>query len=211
MISMLWILLFNLAWSAELPLTQEKWVSLSFSKIPKNHVQFNDGEMRVSVDQSAGPLVQKLEAPLKVSSFKVKGELKGLKKVETGAFDEDSVLRIGLVAVGERTLNAVKRVFAADWIKKLFALAPPKTGLDKIYFFNLTNRPELVGKKREHPKSDLMLENVFHSLVGEGAFEAEFKLEAPLEVAALWLSVDGDDTKSKFDLTIRQILIQASE
>ncbi len=201
------ILLFSVAWGTEVPMSPERWVGLAFNRIPKNRLEFAAGEIRVTVDKSAGPLVHKLEAPVRVNGFKVKGELKGLKKKEAGEFDEDSVLRIGLVAVGDKRLNAVKRVFAADWVKKLFALAPAGTGLDKIYFFNLTDRAELVGRTRPHPKSELLVERVFKAVAAEGPFEAEYQLETPIETAALWLSVDGDDTGSQFELKLRQISI----
>ncbi len=193
--------------AAEIPLESARWVALSFSKIPANQVLFNEGVLSVNVKSSAGPIVFKLESPRKVAKVAVRGTFKGAKKLETTEFDEDSILRVGLVAAGDRTLSAVKRVFAADWVKKLFALAPPKTGLDKIYFFNATNRPHLVGKSREHPKSDLLVEKIVKSVAESGDFVMDFAVDTPIDTVALWLSIDGDDTKSDFELLIKSITI----
>lgn len=190
---------------ALLSLKQENWTVLSYKKIPANSVSFSEGRLSVNVASSAGPIVYKLEPILDVTGFTVKGSLSGTKKVETGTFDEDSALRIGLVATGKQTLTGPKKWFAADWVKKLFSLAPPGLGLDKIYFHNITNRSDLLGKTRAHPKSDLMVETVFANQQSEGPFEFSKKLDLPVKTAAVWISIDGDDTQSEFKVSITEI------
>lgn len=208
MISLLFLLVTQVQ---AVPLEDSRWVALSFNKIPKSQVAFKEGSMVVSVDKSAGPLVHKLDQPAALKSIRVKGEWKGSKKVESGPFDEDSILRVGLVVLGDKKLNAVKRLFAADWVKKLFALAPAGAGLDKIYFFNLTNREDMIGKKREHPKSDLIVERIEKAVAAEGKFDWEIQVSPPLNTAALWLSIDGDDTGSAFELTIRELVLEGDQ
>ncbi len=192
----------------KISLNKEDWVVLSYEKIPANEVKFNDNLLKVNIKNSAGPIVHKLSKALKVSQISILDQVIGSKKTETGAFDEDSLLRFGLVAVGKQTLSGPKKWFAADWVKKLFALAPEGTGLDKIYFYNLTNRSELIGKSRLHPKSDLLVENIV-SLKGEGeGFELSHTLEKPIETAAVWISIDGDDSKSNFETQINLIKLK---
>lgn len=189
-----------------IPLKPASWVVLSYgSKIPANEVSFSDGRLTIRVNRSAGPVAYKIEVPRKVLGFKVTGVWKGQKKTEAGDFDEDSILRFGLVATGTQRLTGLKKFLAADWAKKLFELAPADTGLDKIYFFNVTNRPSLAAKARSHPKSDLLREANALIVEKPGAFELMKQLDAPLEVAAIWLSVDGDDTASEFETTIMEI------
>ena len=188
-----------------------KWSVLAFNKIPQNQVTFTEGQLEVKVDKSAGPLVYKLDAPLLVSDFVLKGELSGAKIPEKSSFDEDSVLRFGLVVTGDKKLTAAKRLFAADWIIKLFSLAPKGTGLDKIYFFNSTDREGLVGKNRPHPKSELISEEVIKVIDRQGQFEISHNLAKPLEAAAIWLSIDGDDTKSAFTIKLKEINLNQSQ
>jgi hypothetical protein len=187
------------------PLKADAWIALSYNKIPPNKVSFGNDSLAINVSGSAGPFVYKLSEPQKIIGFTVKGKTVGLKKVETTAFDEDSILRFGLVATGKQTLTGPKKWLAANWVKKLFSLVPTGTGLDKIYFFNVTNRPELNGKSRSHPNSDLLSETVFAEHTSGGPFDFNKKLQKPIEAAAIWISIDGDDTQSKFETIISEI------
>lgn len=194
-----------------LPLSEKGWISLPYRKIPPNQVSFGDSGIAVQVKSSAGPIVHKLESPSKVRSLHVKGKVVGKKTTESSSFDEDSVLRLGLVAVGKQTLSGAKRWFAPDWVKTLFKLVPENSGLDKIYFFNVTDREELIGKSRTHPKSDLIVETVSAKLDPSGNFDLNKPLETPIETAAVWISIDGDDSKSEFVSTISEIKLGIAE
>lgn len=190
---------------ANVPLKENEWVVLSYDKIPANQVSFAGDQLTIKVKKSAGPIVHKLSPARKISEVIVRGKVTGVKQLETGPFDEDSSLRLGLVAVGTQTLSGPKRWFAADWVKKLFALAPEGTGLDKIYFYNLTNRQDFLGKQRAHPKSDLIDEKVVGIVEADGKFQLKQLNSVPTLAAALWISVDGDDTKSEFETAISEI------
>lgn len=187
--------------------TNTSWQEFSFNKIKPNQVSFSESGIINSVNQSASPLVYKLSKIEKIKSFeielKIEGQLNESKPVE---FEEDSYLRLGLVAQGEKRLSGIKKMLAADWIKKMFSLAPEGVGLDKIYFFNLANTKNKVGKKRLHPKSDLMHEEVVEYKTSDQKDIKIIKtLDTAVPTAALWISIDGDDTKSKFVTTIKTI------
>jgi hypothetical protein len=191
------------------PLTEKAWTLLAFNNIPKNSVDFIDQQIKVKVKGSAGPLIFKLPKLTKITEFSIKGKITGSKKVELEKFDEDSVLRFGLVAAGTKFLSGPKKWLAADWVKKLFELAPSGVGLDKIYFYNFTNRNELINQKRVHPKSDLIEESISFLQTQEGSFSIRKKLDSPINTAALWLSIDGDDTISEYETQLSEILIQS--
>jgi hypothetical protein len=181
------------------------WTVLSYKKIAANVVSFSKSEIDIKVLKSSGPLVYALPEPRKVRDFRVLGTLRGQKALETTEFDEDSVLRFGLVGVGQQTLSGVQKMFAAEWVKKLFALAPSGAGLDKVYFFNTTNRRSLIGKGRVYPKSDLLLEKFVTLIDREGKFEMDVKVDPPIETAAIWLGINGDLANSEFDITLQEI------
>jgi hypothetical protein len=195
----------SLALAETVPLQQDQWLVLPFSKIKPNQVSFADGKMKLSVQSSAGPVVYKLPEAKTITGFHLKGHYSGGKAVESGAFDEDSMLRFGVVAEGTQTLSGPKRWFAAAWVKKLFQLAPPGAGIDKIHFFGLTNRRDLLGKNRTHPKSDLMLESLVVHIEKSGDFDFSFQFKEPIRTVGLWLSADGDDTQSTFTTTLTSI------
>ncbi len=209
-----WLLLVALPTLAEeamhIPLESEKWATLSFSKIPSSQVKFQSQTMSVKVKGSAGPIVYRLESAKKIAAIAVTGTHSGQKKLETGPFDEDSILRFGLVGVGTATLSGPRRWLAADWVKKLFSLAPSGLGLDKIYFFNVTNRLDQVGKVRNHPKSELLVERVVLNVERPGAFQLSHTLAKPIESIAIWLSIDGDDSDSEFETVISAIRLEGA-
>ena len=147
----------------------------------------------------------KLERPLLVESLHARAQLEGEKKAETGAFDEDSVLRVGLVVPGERRLSWLERMLAPAWIRELHALAPEGSGIDHVEFFMLSNRASLQGASRVHPKSELVRENVVGLQEREGAVRLDYTLKQPLKAVAVWIAVDGDDTKSQYTLTLEQL------
>lgn len=192
-----------------LPLSPNKeWVELKFNKIPPNSVKFQDGLIQVEVKSSASPLVFKLPQELKVKSFSFDLQVDGkMKQAANSTFEEDAFFRLGLVAVGTKTLGRMQKMIAADWVKKLFDLSPPGSGIDKIYFFNVASDEKFKGQQRIHPKSDLMSEQVIG--VATGALMTHYKYELPsaLPTVALWISIDGDDSQSDFQVKLKNLTL----
>ncbi len=193
---------------------QTDWQVLSYSKLPSHKVAFKQSGLNISVNKSAGPLVYPLKNQTSVKKVHVKGTIK--KKIKFNGKqgtknNDDFALRIGLVVKGTQTLNFAKRLIAPDWVKSLFALAPKGTGVDHIYFFNAAQQPELQGKTRNHPLSKLIKENNQWLLKfdenGVANFDFSTHLTNPKKTLAIWISVDGDDTKSNFETLITELKI----
>jgi len=194
------------------------WQILKFKKIPPNQAEFNKQGLTIRVAKSAGPIVYKLNEKVDVGSFVVRGSWSGhlnLSKNVSGnrvegiqgekGFD-DSVLRFGLVVEGDKKLNFMQKTVAPDWITRLHALAAPGQGVDRIEFFNLVHDKRILGTKRQHPLSDILIENNVSLISGE-SFEIKQNLQKSLPVLGIWLSVDGDDTQSTFDTRIESIIL----
>lgn len=188
----------------------DRWTILEFNGIEPNRVTVADGAMRIAVRASASPLIYKLDAPTRISGVTVTGSWSGELRLPEGVTQgdddaDDFVLKIGVVESGERTLNWFQRRIAADWIKQLFELAPGGSGVERINFLTATQQPELVGSERTHPLNDLLYETRILSLDGPGAIVMRHDFPEPVETLGLWISVDGDDTGSDFDLRIDHI------
>lgn len=188
------------------PLSPSKdWVELKFNKIPQNEVKFQEAQLQVQVKSSASPLVFKLPQEMKVKSFSFDLQVDGkMKQVSNSTFEEDSFFRLGLVAVGTKTLGRMQKMIAADWVKRLFDLSPPGAGIDKIYFFNVASDEKFKGQQRIHPKSELMSEQVI-GVAGASMTQYKHELPAALPTVALWISIDGDDTKSDFQIKLKNL------
>lgn len=188
----------------------ENWQNLSFSKIPSNQVEFTGDGIRVEVKKSASPLIFPLQSPKFIQGLKVKGQVSHLiafkdplNQGEKGL--DDCILRVGLVIPGEKKLNWATKLVAADWVKKLYSLAPEGSGIDHIYFLNLVQSEELKGNERTHPLSELIREKNEWVIHGAGEFELSADFLKAKKVAALWISIDGDDTGSQYTVDISNI------
>lgn len=181
------------------------WQNLSFRSIKPNQVEHTINGIKVSVASSAGPLVYRFSKTKQVKGYRLELELKDGKLPHADGFGEDFYFRFGLVADGSNRLTGLKKIVAADWIKKLFSLVPEGTGLDKIYFFNVGPDEKKAGQKRIHPKSELMSEEIIGALLPSKSSVFERDLEKPIAVHGVWLSIDGDDTKSAYTVLIKRI------
>ena len=196
-----------------LPVQQmSDWQVLEYNGLRANQVDFAAEGMAVRVDQSASPIIYPLPEPRRVSRVAVEGFLSDLLQVEAEAQGQDGgddfSLKIGLVVRGEKSLNPLQRLVSARWIKTLFDLAPKGTGIDRIQFLNAVQYPDLLGRQRQHPLSELIHENNVWLLDAPGDFNLEYRLEQPLEVIAVWLSIDGDDSRSQYTTLIRRLELE---
>ena len=190
------------------------WTTLTFNNIPPNEVSVDNGALHIAVRSSASPLIYGLEKPTRLAGVTVLASWSGALHIPDGATQgdkntDDFVLKFGIVEAGEQTLNWFQRRIAANWIKQLFRLAPRGSGVRRINFLSTTQQQTLLGISRNHPLSDLLLETRITLLQAPGAFEMTYRFDKPVETLALWISSDGDDTGSSFDLEILRITLHA--
>jgi hypothetical protein len=188
--------------------TKEGWTELSFKKLTPNTVTVENNALKVSVDKSASPLVYKLDSIKKVKSIEAEVSFDGDVNETKHKWNEDSVFRLGLVVEGEKKLTGVRKYLAADWVLKLFSLAPEESGLDKIYFYNIGKAPAELNQQRIHPKSELLSEEIVAIRKDESTMKIKKQFSLAVPTMALWISIDGDDTKSKFSTTIKKITLE---
>lgn len=193
--------------------SSDGWQVLSYRKIPRSQVTFSTEGLLIAVDGSAGPVVYPLAAPVRVARLEALGQVvRGELRVPNARLQgregsDDFVMRIGLVETGTRRLGLWQRLVAADWLKKLFALAPPDAGISRVRFFNVGLDRSMVGFSRQHPLSDLLYEEVVTSPDEHGSFRVSVALDPAPEVAAVWLAADGDDTGSRFTVRLSSLTL----
>ncbi len=183
---------------------------VSYSKIKSNTISVVDQGMLIHVDHSASPLFYPMESAPNISGFKIRGEFRGLPVLSDRSkqghknFD-DYPLRVGFVVRGEKKLSGLKKFFAPSWIKGLYSQIPTGFGLDHVQFYNFTQNENQVGQSRIHPSSELIKEDFISFVKASGPFSLIHKFSVPLQVIALWISIDGDDTHSKFEVLISSL------
>ncbi len=189
------------------------WQLLEYRDLPANAVEFDHAGMAVRVEASASPIIYPLPRPTKIERIEISGHLDRLLALAPDAQGsreaDDYALKLGLVVAGDTTLNPVQRLFSAGWIKTLFALAPEGAGIDRIEFLNAVQYPALLGARRQHPLSELIYENNVWLIDSPGNFELSHRFDEPLEVIAIWLSIDGDDSESSYTTLIRDLRLHS--
>jgi len=203
-----------LASAIALPVQQAgNWQLLEYSRLKVNEVSFTREGMVVAVDQSASPIIYPLDTPKTVTRISVTGNLSNLLNLEAVTDGEqvsdDFSLKVGLVVAGDKTLNPIQKMFSAKWIRTLFDLAPEGVGIEKIYFLNAVQHKDLLGQQRQHPLSELIFENNVWLLDKSGDFSLSYQLENSQQVIAIWLSIDGDDTRSRYTTTINSLVLES--
>jgi hypothetical protein len=194
-----------------IPLTfQGAWNLESYSKIPPNIVTFSSSGMAIKVNQSASPIVYSFGKEKIISELIISGEFKGLPKFTDTSLQgqkkfDDYALRIGLIVSGEKRLSGIKKIFSPEWIKRIYASIPSDSGIDYVQFYNVTQNQALLNSSRIHPTSDLIHENFFAFVKEDGHFNYSIKMDSPKIILGLWISVDGDDTKSSYEVDISKI------
>jgi hypothetical protein len=188
------------------------WQLLQYSRIEPNQVSFSQQGMTVQVVASASPIIYPLDNPLLVRRIEVSGELSNLLTVDTDKQGlknhDDFTLKIGLVVDGDKTLNILQKLFSASWVKTLFELAPEGSGIDNIYFLNAVQTRTRLGQQRQHPASDLIYENNVWLLDKAGEFSLTHTLDDPRKVIAVWISIDGDDSHSRYSTIIKSLSLE---
>lgn len=189
---------------------QGNWKIESYSSIPSNKVIFSNRGISVKVNKSASPMIYSFSKSITLKSFHIEGEFLGLPKFldltnQGNAGFDDYPLRIGFVLSGNKKLSFLQRTFAPKWIKNLYADLPADIGLDYIQFYNVTQNKVQLGLSRVHPLSDVLHEKFFALIEKNGKFSYDINFEAPKDVSGLWISIDGDDTQSEFEVNINKL------
>ena len=187
------------------------WENLHYRRLAPNQVSFTPAGVRIKVRSSASPLIYPLAAPRRVSKVRVRLQMSGsLVTPPYGEkWDEDSRFRLGLVVSGEKRLSVWAKAAAPAWVKRLFSLAPPGGGIDRIVFLMMGRSPAKVGATRRHPSSELIEERLAWTVdKADGDLKLEAVVDPPLAVSALWISADGDDTGSAYELLVESIELE---
>lgn len=195
-----------------LPLTSDQgWHMVAFRGLPAHEVRFGGDGLTVRVDRSASAIVYPLASVTPVHFLRASGRVRGTLDVSADRQGErgfdDYALRVGLVEAGGRPPGFFQRRFAPEWLRMLLDMAPRGIGIASVRFFNLGTAPAQIGQSRRHPLSDLLHERVVAAADADGRFEIDVRLEAPVETMAVWINVDGDDTGSRFTVTIEHLAL----
>ena len=191
------------------------WYILKYDSLPANQVNFSDKGLSIKVDKSASPLIYPLtDNPFLIKKVSISGYIDKLVSIKDPdqqgdkGFD-DFNLRFGLVLMGSNRLNWFKRKLAPKWVIELYNLAPKNQGIAHVEFLNAILSPHRLNTVRNQFK--YLHERNLWLMDKPGDFSYSHTFSKPRHTVALWIAVDGDDTKSSFTLNIKQIQLEGFE
>jgi hypothetical protein len=194
------------------PLNQSpQWQELNFNKIKANHVEYSQEKIKISVTESASPLIYSFDSKKKITAFEVTAHVSEnypqipSQKVQGHKGFDDYVLRFGLIITGNKKMSWLNRLSAPEWLLKMEKLLPEDQGINEVLFFTTCQNSNQLNKTKTHSLSSLLKETCIEHLTKSGSFTLKKDLPEPLEAVGLWISTDGDETKSTFQLEINKI------
>lgn len=186
-------------------LQEDNFEHLQFKRIkPNNHI-FENGELKIEVDDSSSFLMLPFVSVKKVNKVRFKWRSEGLPLVidaahESTKFGDDAVIKIGmLLKADESSFNP----FAPSWLKRVNKLLSfPSENM--VYL--VANAKHVAGEQWLNAYNERVLMVSINSVKGpDGWQQASYQFEQSQEVVAIWIMSDGDNTDSKFTSYIKNI------
>ena len=187
------------------------WKVVQFRNKPPNKIVSDKEGLHIGVESSANLLAYCLNEPVDVNGVLLRGSVTGLPRIQENRQQgdkeaDDFAIRFGLVISGTKKLSKIDKLFAPELVKHLCELAPNSQGIDHVLFLNLVNEPPPKWRNRIHPIGKGLLREQIGCVMKEpGDFTLKVEFQKPYTVLALCIISDGDDTKSKYRVTVRNI------
>lgn len=186
-------------------LASNEWKAVHYRNIKANRVGFDPKQMIIEVNQSSSALIYPFSKSRSINAIKLEIILDG--KIITSERQDDFPLRIGLILRGDKRLNFWQRRIAAEWLLMVDQLAAPYGGVEAIESLLFYSQDQKIGfKNRTHPFSELFREQIA-TPIGADLKVYTHHFSSSKEAIGLWLSADGDESKSNFRIILKNIEI----
>ncbi len=183
----------------------EEFHHVIFKDIPATKYSEEEGAIKADVASSSSFLLQPFTVVKTIKKvqwrWKMTGDLKveSFSQLKTKAGD-DAVIRIGLIKSGSAPTVPF---FAPSWIKAI--KDHMKLPGDEMQYL-MAGGPADSGASWVSPYSKSMSMLQAASLAEEGGWHlSQHVFTEPLKVVGIWLMADGDDTKSNFSVSIKNL------
>lgn len=194
--------------SADIPLQKGVFEHITFGRIKANHYSYHHHQLRIEVDEGASLLMLPFENIKKVSNVSFEWRSDGVPNIENSQHEQqrsgdDAVFKLGLLL---KTEDSLPNPFFLSWITQVDQLL--KYPSDRMIYL-LPNAKHPVGERWDNPYNSRVTMVSVQSSAGRSGWQlSSHHFQEPLEVVAIWLMADGDNTKSKFISYVRNIKVE---
>lgn len=189
-------------------LDEKAFEHIRFKRITPSQYSFREDVMTINVDKSASFLMQAFDEVKPISSVSIEWQTEGRLLLddsdqEKTRHGDDAVFKIGLLLKGEEHFE---NPIAPKWIKQVRSLLSEPSD-EMIYLVVDSKHPEATSWVNPYNSKVTMI-SMHDDTNGEGWNRSYYQFEEPVEVVAIWLMADGDNTKSVFRSRVRNITLQ---
>ena len=189
-------------------LQEENFEHIKFSQIKPNRHLFLNQQLQINVNESASFLMQAFDHARSVKHVSFEWRSDGYPKTKNALDEEqklgdDAVFKLGLLL---KTGESISNPFIPKWMKHVDALLNFPSE-EMIYL--IADAKHAIGDQWINPYNERVTMISIESIENKQDWKlAHYEFDAPVDVVAIWLMADGDNTRSRFTTYIKNIKIE---
>jgi hypothetical protein len=181
---------------------------IEFGRIPANEVTISDGMVTFNVMESASFLMQGFDKVMPVKKVDMSWKSEGVPSLrdaeqEKQKAGDDAVVKLGLLLRAEKERF---KPFLPAWMKQV------REGLSypsEMMIYLVADSRHAAGQRWLNPYNErITMVSMLDAQAGDGWYRSSIEFDEPVEVVAIWLMADGDNTGSSFVTTVREIVLR---
>ena len=189
-------------------LQEDNFEHIEFSRINSNRHSFSDQQLKIEVDDSASFLMKPFVTVRQVKQVSVTWRSTGEPEIKNSKHEgqregDDAVFKIGLLLSGE---DSFPNPFLPSWMKRVDELLNHPSD-NMIYL--VANAKHKSGEQWINPYNKRVAMIAMDDVATDkGWHVSSYIFETPVNVVAVWLMADGDNTDSRFTVDIKSISVE---
>ena len=184
---------------------------IQFKRITANRVTFQKQQLHIDVDNSASILMLSFETVKPINNVSFEWRSDGRPLLEDAQHElerngDDAVFKLGLLLKSDdESINP----FVPSWLKQVRELLMFPSE-EMVYL--VADAKHAAGERWISPYNKrVTMISVASRDDGSGWQQSSYQFEQPLNVVALWLMADGDNTHAEFTVSIKNIVLEKND
>ncbi len=181
---------------------------INFDKVNANHHLFHEQKLHIEVDHSASILMKAFDQVRPVSRVSFEWRSNGRPKIKNAEHEErrsgdDAVFKLGLLLKADVALFNPR---LPPWMQRVESLLTFPSG--RVIFL-VVGAKHAAGEQWPNPYNRRVTMIAIESSNDSQSWrQSSYQFAKPVDVVAIWLVSDGDNTGSSFTTVIKNITIE---
>jgi hypothetical protein len=181
---------------------------IEFGRIPANEITISDGAVTFNVMKSASFLMQGFDKVMPVKQVELSWRSEGGPALhdadqEKQKAGDDAVVKLGLLLRAEKERF---NPFLPAWMKQV------REGLSypsEMMIYLVADSRHDAGQRWANPYNErITMVSMLDVPTGDGWNRSTIEFDEPVDVVAIWLMSDGDNTGSSFVTMVREVVLR---